>query len=675
MNGFSRLICFLFALLQVAVCSGKQIIIPFGSEGKIVYHSESGLYDVMAGDNKVISSARGAAKNGGLLLNSTDYMYAGHRLTNITDGFGRGLKYVFNLRRDGQPDMEQVFYVYPGHDYFFTELAIRGKRLVSNYLSPIQAGTVQVSASAGNKVLFVPFDNDAFVRYHTEALRRGLTKMSSEVGVIFDDRSRAGLVAGSVAHTEWKTGVKTAGLNDKQAQFEVTAGYTNPQVTRDQLEHGSLTGSVIRSPRIFVGYFDDWRVGMEAYGKANRIHEKPFVFNWDKPVPFGWNSWGVIQTKLSYENATGVADYFAEELPGFRNDHTAYIDLDSFWDNMTGGMRGDYTKLKAFADHCKRKGLQPGVYWAPFTDWGFASGGNRTAEGSKYRFADMWTKVKQGYHDFDGARALDPTHPGTQRRIDFIVDKLKGCGFTMIKIDFLGHAAAESDAFHDKSVTTGMQAYRIGMEYLVKRLDGQMLIYAAISPSMATGRYAHIRRIACDAWKSMKDTEYTLNSVTYGWWQTYVYNFIDADHVVFGDEAEGVNRARLASALVTGTLITGDDFASPGKWDLTAKKLLQNSELLDIARHGVAFRPEPAGSADGAAEVFTSKRNGYMYVAVFNYTGKVKRVVIPLGDIGLKRDRYEAEPLFGVVASPLKASGRLEFALAASDAEIFKIKL
>ncbi len=71
----------------------------------------------------------------------------------------------------------------------------------------------------------------------------------------------------------------------------------------------------------------------------------------------------------------------------------------------------------------------------------------------------------------------------------------------MIKIDFLGHGALESDHFYDPEITTGMQAYHIGMKFIDSVLDNTMLLYAAISPTMATAPYVHMRRIACDAFQ------------------------------------------------------------------------------------------------------------------------------------------------------------------------------
>jgi alpha-galactosidase len=653
--------------------AGDRINIPYGSGSEIIFNVKTNTYDVLAARTKIISNAYALVKNNGQSISSKDYDEVKFFQTAIADGLGTGKKYTIILTKPGLPTLEQVFYVYPGHDYFFTEVCLKGTGLRSNYMSPMVSNGVNINAKGDNRTLFAPFDNDTFIRYNAKSMKADVENTSSEVGAVYENQSRKGLILGSVEHTVWKTGILSKGKSDQLKELCIWGGYSDEKVTRDKIAHGYLSGNIVKSPKVFIGYFVDWRIGMEAYGKANRILETPYVFNWTKPVPFGWNSWGVIQEKLTFEKATRVVDFFAAEIPAFRNAQTAYIDLDSFWDNFTGGMKGDYSKLKEFAEYCKSKGLEPGVYWAPFTDWGWKSKKEREAEGSKYKFSEMWTKVNGSYHDFDGARALDPTHPGTQRRVDYIIDKLKACGFKMIKIDFLGHAAAESDSFYDKSVTTGMQAYRAGMEYLVNRLDGQMLIYAAISPSLATGRYAHVRRIACDAWKTIKDTEYTLNSVNYGWWQTYVYNYIDADHVVFGTEAEGINKARLTSALITGTLITGDDYSSEGPWRGTARKWLQNEELLKIARSGLAFMPVDGNTGDKASELFVRKNNGYLYIAVLNYSTVPKQFNIPLRKLGLNKESYLTTELFS--RKDITISRSLKLTLKDADAAIFKVKL
>ncbi|RZK79403.1 MAG: alpha-galactosidase [Pedobacter sp.] len=675
-----RYLLSLFSILALLIQTGfsqsntnKFINISFGKSSKVVFNKAAGSYDVFSNQKLIISGAFSEVKSNDQVLKSTEYQFADLKITPLQDGFGTGKKYIITLKKTNQPVLQQVFYVYPHLDYFFAEVVLIGKELKSNYMSPLSTSKVDLQAIGDNRNLFVPFDNDTFIRYNAKSAKADIENTSAEVGAFYENESRNGLILGSVEHMVWKTGIRSKGKSSTLSNLVVWGGYTEESVTRDKIEHGYISGAALKSPKIFIGYFSDWRTGLEAYGKANRIEESPYVFNWTKPTPFGWNSWGVIQEKLSYEKAIKVTDFFADELPAFRNGGEAYIDLDSFWDNFTGGMSGDFSKLKEFADYCKSKGMQPGVYWAPFTDWGYKSKNERKAEGSDYKFSEMWTKVNNGYHDFDGARALDPTHPGTLRRIDYIIDKLKACGFSMIKIDFLGHAAAESSAFHDKSVKTGMQAYRVGMEYLVNRLDGQMLIYAAISPSLATGRYAHIRRIACDAWKTIKDTEYTLNSVTFGWWQTHLYNFIDADHIVFGTEGSAVNRARMASAIIAGPIITGDDYATDGPWKQEAKALLQNKSLLEIVKNGKSFKPVEGNTGSGASDMFVKVGGKYLYVAVLNYTANNKDLLLPLKKLGLGKNQYQAIELFSSKQLVLKTNASIS--IPASDAIILKVAL
>ena len=596
------------------------VVMPFGKNSRIVYDLKTGVFDVFQDKKKIIAAAWSAGKNGQLLYTSKDYSSRKYRQTAFTDALGKGIKFSIESGAQGLPLMHQVFYTYVSRNYFFIEFYLEGQGLSSNYMAPLISGDVNIFSTGDNRMLFVPFDNDTFISYNAKSMSSVQSNTSAEVGVVYDNESRNGLITGSVEHTAWKTGVRTKGAGSRLSELSVWGGYSEAAVTRDTLPHGFISGNNIKSPKIFVGYFADWRTGLEEFGKTNRQLEKPYIYNWNRPTPVGWNSWGVMQDHITYEKAIAVADFFSDSLPAFRTGNTAFIDLDSYWDRfLKGGISGDIVKLKQFADYCKSKGLQPGIYWAPFTDWGwnYNGSGKRKVEGStSYTYEDIWTRTAGHYHNIDGGRAIDPTHPGTQQRIALFISKFKECGFKMIKIDFLGHGAVEADRFYDTTVTTGMQAYRKGMEWLVDQLNDQFLIYAAISPGLATGRYVHTRRIACDAFKSIKDTRYTMNSVNYGWWQTYIYNYIDADHIVFGNESAAANRARLASGLITGSLITGDDYSAKGPWMASAKEFLQNKEAIKLIKNGVAFRPVEGNSGDSANPLYERSIGNNHYLAV-----------------------------------------------------------
>jgi alpha-galactosidase len=267
---------------------------------------------------------------------------------------------------------------------------------------------------------------------------------------------------------------------------------------------------------------------------------------------------------------------------------------------------------------------------------------------------------------------MDPTHPATQQRIVHTINRMRSLGFEMIKIDFLGHGAQESDRFFDPAVTTGMQAFKKGMHFLDSVLGNKMLVYAAISPNLATARYVHVRRIACDAFSSLDNTEYTMNSTGYGWWQSYLYDYVDADHIVFASESDGVNRARLAAAVVTGSIITGDDFSTAGKWTWTARKLLQNRDLLALAAKGKSFRPLLANTGNRGVEQLYRQDGGRLYIALFNYSTTEQSMTIPAKLLGNgKNTSWKIKELFSGGTRLL--SGQKQLSVPPADACIFEI--
>lgn len=649
----------------------NALTFKFGRSGRIIYDLKSGTFNVYQHSDEFLKSGFSTLKENGKVYSSKDYLTRNYTSIQISDQFGKGIKHTINLSAAGKPDMRQIFYTYDQLPYFLVEIEVSGTTVSSNEMIPVQGLIPVLNGIKTLRSVFVPFDNDTFISYNSKQLSKNEQQVSSEVAAIYDNSSFKGLISGSVNHRVWKTGTVTGVDSAGNTFIRVQAGFTEKSITRDTIAHGTLTGQVVKSPKVFYGLFDDWRMGMEAYAKANRTAEPPIVFKWKHPTPLGWNSWGVMQEKISFDKIVKVTDFFADSLKAFRSEGTLYVDLDSFWDNMLkGGLEGDYSKLKEFADYVKKRGLKPGIYWAPFTDWGFKSGADRRAEGGNYKFGELWTKVGSGYHDIDGARALDPTHPGTQQRIALVIGKLKECGYEMIKIDFLGHAAIESDHFYDPKVTTGMQAYDQGMSFLLKQLDGKMLVYAAISPTMASGRYIHVRRIACDAFKSVRDTKYTLNSLSYGWWQTHLYDYMDADHVVLGSEDIGANRARTLSAIVTGSFIVGDDFSAKGPWTGRAAELFQNQSLLTVIKDGKSFQPLEADKE--ASEMFVKQSGNTRYLAIFNYGDKEKKFVVDAAALGLKTfSGYQLEDLF--THNSTTSVNAAEFVLPAGDATLIKI--
>jgi alpha-galactosidase len=642
------------------------------------YDQKNGVFSIWRGKEILIKDAVSyVSLANDIIIKSNDKLLK-RKLSKIKfeDNSGKGIKYSYiNTTKDGL-NLIQHFYQYTNKPYLLVETEITGNQISTNEIVSIYTDK---SIAKNDKEFYnvvTPFDNDEFISYENIPLNGSLSS-SAEMGILLDRNSNEGLIIGSLDQSNWKSGIYFAGSRSSINEIKVQAGYTNKKLTHDDMPHGILQGTNVLSPKYFISSGKDWRVDMETYGKLHNTLNTKYVHSWKAATPVGWNSWGVIQEKINFENATGNVDYFRNEIPLFRNaDGEAFIDLDSFWDNMTpGGMEGDYTKLKEFVQYCRANGLKAGAYLAPFTDWGHAGGPNRSVmKGSNYKYGDVWTKTKNGYHDLDGGRAIDPTHPGTQQRVSFILKRLVECGFEMIKIDFLSHAAIESIKFYDPKISTGMQAYSVGMKHIVDQLDGKMLIYAAISPSFASAKYVHMRRIACDAWNTMEQTQYTLNSISYGWYQTYMYDYIDADHIVFHGQTKEVNKARLLSGIVAGPIILGDDFSKKQGWQPYINTWLQDKKLLEIIRDGKSFRPIGFTEGKFANRVYVKHTSKFVYVAVFNFESNVDKINLDLQMIGLNKGlNYNIEELFDKENFTIKGSSTIEFN--GNGAKLYRIAL
>ena len=643
------LLALLFAVLGVVasgVAVGQQ---PwnFGKGNRIVYDLERGVYSVVLNGHQVVNDAYAYCKGDGVF----DSRVASSPRKVVKTG---------NLYSVSTGRLQQLFYVDPSRDYIEMEVRVEGSRC--NYMSVMTGGF----AGENMRALKVPYDNDMYVRYDARELGKGRF-VSSEVTAVYNDETREGIVMGSLEHDVWKSGVA---VGDTVSLF---AGLSDSTITHDRVPHGlvGLVDGYCRSPRMVVGRWADWRNGMEEYARLNMQLGPRVVFGWNKPVPIVWNSWGAIQDKLTLGKVKGVVDFLHDSVGRFRrSDGSLFIDLDAFWDNMTpGGLDGDVSKLQEFVAYCREKGMHPGVYWTPFSEWGKSE---RAIAGTSYRYEQVWTRQNGKVVDIDGGRAMDPTHPGVRWMIVHVLSKLKALGFEMIKVDFLGHGAVEADHFYDPSVTTGMEAFSRGMSLVDSVLDGSMLLYAAISPNVATSRYVHMRRIACDAFSAIDNSEYTLNSTGYGWWLGRMYNFIDADHVVFNVAPDGMNRARLAASLVTGTLTTGDDYSTTGKWRGMAERLLQNEELLGIARKGISFRPVEGNTGDRGVNIFTQVLDGVRYVVIFNYSDKGKEYEVPLSRLGVGNRACTATELFS--QESVDVIGEFKVTVPASDVKLYRLK-
>src|SRR5882724_6641594 len=563
------------------------------------------------------------------------------------------------------PVMKQYFTL-DQDDSFLVRVDVSGTNLMANWMGPVvvdSTGWVDLGVTNDNRALVVPFDNDGFVRYNAMPMNNSGT--SYEVGAFYDNTTRNGLVAGSVTHDTWKTGIQFTGANNKLKAMNVYGGATTPA---DVAPHGSISGNTLSSPTVFVGFGADWRMTMQNYAAEN-VSFAPRL-PWTNGVPFGWNSWGVLQQNISYTAAIAVSDYFYVNLMShnFNDRGTVYINLDAFWnDNFNPA------QLQSFVDHCHAHGEKAGIYWGPFVFFGsLTNATNWTVTGAtNYHYSDLLLRDGNGNPESaDGGYAVDPTHPGTRQSIDYRVNQFTNWGVDFIKLDFLSHGVLEG-VHYDTNVTTGIQAYNQGMQYVLNQINGRMFISESIAP-LFPYQYAHSRRIACDAQTSrIGDTEYTMNSVSYGWWLDNLYQFNDPDLMVFANGADtNEAQSRLISGAVTGLMLNGDDLTTTNGQN-GAQPFLTNAAIDSVARVGQTFTTVEGNSGSAAENVFVRQDGTNWCVAVFNYASGATNETVNLSRAGLPPGNYVANNLWDGTASLVTNS--FNVSLNAKQSKLFSL--
>jgi alpha-galactosidase len=560
----------------------------------------------------------------------------------VNDAIGQAVRVTVVHRNTTGPEILQHYTVYDGRRFFLLQIEIRTPHTIStNYIGAAVADSpacVNIGPGGDNRVLRVPFDNDMWFRYNALPIdsaidaQAGNANVSCEVTAVYDNDGRNGIVAGSVTHDIWKSGVRFSGASGCLNHFQLFAGNATEGVksfTHDTLPHGKVSGTSVKSPVMFIGFYSDWRDGLEEYGHVNSIFHPPL--EWKEGVPFGWNSWAAYAGLIDYSKFLGCAEFIATKLApaGFEKNRVVYLNLDAFWSRL------DAAQLRDAVHYCKALGkrngveVRPGIYYTPFAQWG--NDFDRYVEGTelRYRYRDILLRAPDGSELPRIAEGvpLDPTHPGTKARIRANIATFRDLGFQYVKLDFLSHGTLEG-AHWDKSVTTGLQAYNQGMKFVVEEAAGNLFISLSIAP-LFPGGYGHARRISCDTMGHIsggnETTEYMLNSLSYAWWTNRSVYIADADEIPLGTKAnqgarnEHEARSRYLSAIISGGMVLDssafpDDEVARG----LAEKIYTNQRVNALAG-GKAFRPVEGNTGDQATDVFVREESECSYVAVFNF--------------------------------------------------------
>lgn len=605
---------------------------------RIEYAADKALYEL-----SFLDSGKPATRGCGLEFRYQGRMYTHHDVcvcpTDIRCEDTAEETKVTVERLFGPLIVRQIFRLSTQSRYLQLQLELEGRDMISsNYICPlyIQGQVFPLPGAKTPRLLYVPYDNDKWIRYKAQEMQTCGT--SYEVTAVYDDDSRNGYIIGAVTHDQWKTGITTHGGYGELSMLRIFGGAADAN-TRDPYQpHGKVRGKCIASPVMMVGYYDDFRDGMEAYGRLC-AHYLPAP-EWNEGVIFGWNSWACLTTSICYDAFAKVSETFQKWQPlGYENNGTVYVNFDSFWDRLTP------EELKASVELCHARGQKAGIYYTPFTCW--HNNFDRPVEGTNGRYTYRDIILRDDNDDpippIAGGYPIDPTHPGNIQRVDAAIKSFIDLGFDYLKVDFMSHGACEG-VHYQHEITTGVAAYHYGLKAMCRQIQPEVLgrpffLDFSIAPLFPHG-YANARRISCDAFGQMYDTEYMLNSLTYGFWQNgTIYNFTDPDHTCLyqsvGRPVSSENEAhsRMLASCIGGTvLLLSDDYRIP-KAAARTEKLLRR-EYLDVARTGGVFRPVECADGEKASRFYCRMDGSRTYLAAFNFSAEPAVLTLPVDRIG-----------------------------------------
>ncbi|MCR5755952.1 MAG: hypothetical protein K6G30_14220 [Acetatifactor sp.] len=570
----------------------------------------------------------------------------------VSNSFGEGME-VIVTHSYGLLSIHQHFQFYDSSRYFLVQLELEGADFIrSNYMSPLSAhGDVfSLRNALSPRLLYVPYDNDKWIRYKAQELQE--CGISYEVTAVYDDVSRNGYVIGSISHDHWKTGINTHGGYGSLSMLTIYGGVADATTRDTAMPHGEVCGKQISSPLVLVGYYEDIREGLIDYGNANTLYQPRLP--WKHGVPFGWNSWACVATNLSYEvydEASKALAKFQEQ--GFENNETVYLNFDSFWDRLTP------QELKQAVSTIHSRGQKAGIYYTPFTCW--TQNFDQVVENTnnQYTYRDILLRDANGQPlpPISGGYPIDPTHPGNLMRVEAMMKMIVDLEFDYLKVDFMSHGSCEG-IHYLHTISTGVEAYCYGLTHMLNFLSPEnagrdIFVDFSIAPIFPY-QFAHSRRISCDVFGQIYDTEYLLNSLTYGFWQNQtIYTYNDPDHTCIykcvwrdvSDELEA--ETRLLASVISGTvLLLSDDYRIPEAFARTQKLL--TPELLSIAKKGTTFLPVEMATSDRASRIFYREDEDACYVAVFNFETTTSSVVIDTKRLGQLPDSPSFETLDGL---------------------------
>lgn len=490
---------------------------------------------------------------------------------------------------------------------------------------------------------------------------------------IADPETRHGVVAG------WLTSDRGSGVVLTDSNLRVNA----------QIDYGKLRIKPHQTEPLetfAVGYFDDARLGLEAWADAvAKIYRVKL-----KPQPVGYCTW--YHARASSERELPAQTAFAAE--NLRPFGFSFIQIDDGWQDglKANGPMKNFTQVKSTGPYpsgmkqtaadISAHGLTPGIWFMPFA-------GN---------FEDPWFKDHQDWfaHRADGkpydvrwgGTSLDMTNPAARDYVRSLVHRIAEWGFRYFKMDGLWTGSATemeyvNDAYKDDQIgnailhdpdKTNVEMYRDGLK-LVREAAGPEVFFLGCNTPQNMRVYGGSFGLV-DAMRIGPDNGTTWDALIRGpkyGTRNYFLNgrvwYNDPDPL-YVRASLPLNQARLISAWVTvsGQLsVSSESFAA-----LPADRV----DLLKrtMPSHGLPARPADLFERDMPRIWTVTGSDSRTIIGLFNWEKEDREIDYPAARLGLHPGvEYAAfEYWTNKLIEPIH--DRLHYKLPASSSAVISIR-
>lgn len=555
-----------------------------------------------------------------------------------SDGYGvNGYKLTINCALSTGYTLTTNFYFYENSKFFLTDMNVTStSNITIDFMEPIATNTLNIGNFSDERILSTPYTNNDDFGVCPVNNFGTFNGTSNWVCSIFDNTNLTGFVAGAATTAKWKSSQYLAAASTANGPLNGFSVYNNG---------GTQSGTLVNSDKFFLGYYTDYRIGLEEYGSKYAVGEAPMIWNGD--VPIGYNNWYALRAKDPLTTMYNIVDYVDKNLKSFGY---KYVNLDAT--SLTN------SEKQTFANYCHSKGLKAGGYTCPFIVW--ESMMNSIIPGTSYYYRDAILKDsnnnKLTWYLGTGAYVLDATHPAGIAAITQFIQDFIDEGFDFIKLDFIDYGMQEGS--HYDSTKNGMQSFRSGMaliKQLVNAANRPIFLSESIAPLLPNS-YAHSRRTGCDTEIGIGNKGYAgyerqaFNAVASWFTNGTIWKHNDADMAMVdnyvGSEywlnSLSQNHARLLNSYIAtggGLWLASDNLPL-----VPAEKMngiLKNSSILEVVKMGKAGRPVKMTnflhlSESCPAITYVTAINGDRIVAVSNWSKtNAASIDINWSDIGL----------------------------------------